>query len=222
MFPAAALLIGRYLTQASPRAVAWQLAPMAAIGLVLAIITPFLHIARSSEVPQELYDHYATWLQLAGAIGGAGAMAAIVLVLGKRLVAAVAAAAVGGLLCTQLGVTGHDSLNYVTSAYHLAQKIKPILGPGVPFYSVRTYEQTLPFYIGRTLTLVEFTDELDFGLRQEPELWVPTLAEFEQRWVRQADAFAVMPPDAYRELYNHGLPMEIVASDPRRVIVRKK
>jgi 4-amino-4-deoxy-L-arabinose transferase-like glycosyltransferase len=222
MFPAAALLIGRYLTQAGPRAVAWQLAPMAMIGLVLAVITPFLHIARSSEVPQELYEHYATWLQVAGAIGGAGAMAAIVLVLRRRLIAAVAAAAVGGLLCTQLGVTGHDSLNYVTSAYHLAQKINPVLSPGVPFYSVRTYEQTLPFYIGRTLTLVEFADELEFGLEQEPQLWVPTLAEFEQRWAGHDDAFAVMPPDAYRELYGRGLPMEIIASDPRRVVVRKK
>ena len=222
MFPAAALLIGRYLTQASPRAVAWQLAPMAAIGLLLAVITPFLHIARKSEVPQELYDHYAIWLQAAGAMGGAGAVAAIVLVLRKRLVAAVAAAAAGGLLCTQLAVTGHDSLNYVTSAYHLAQKINPVLRPGVPFYSVRTYEQTLPFYIGRTLTLVEFADELEFGLKQEPQLWVPTLAKFEQRWASHDDAFAVMPPDAYRELYSHGLPMEIIVSDPRRVVVRKK
>ena len=222
MFPAAALLIGRYLTQASPRALAWQLAPMAAIGFALAVITPFLDIARKSEVPQELYHHYAIWLQVAGAMGGAGATAAIVLALRKRLVAAVAAAAAGWLLCTQLGVAGHDSLNYVTSAYHLAQKINPVLRPGVPFYSVRTYEQTLPFYIGRTLTLVEFADELDFGLKQEPQLWVPTLAEFEQRWASHDDAFAVMPPDTYRELQSHGLRMEIIASDPRRIIARKK
>jgi 4-amino-4-deoxy-L-arabinose transferase-like glycosyltransferase len=222
MFPAAALLIGRYLTQASPRALAWQLAPMAAIGLVLAVITPFLHVARRSEVPQELYDHYAIWLQVAGAMGAAGAMAAIVLVLRKRLVAAVAAAAAGGLLFTQLAVTGHDSLNYVTSAYHLAQKINPVLRPGVPFYSVRTYEQTLPFYIGRTLILVEFADELEYGLKQEPQLGVPTVTEFEKRWTSHEDAFAVMSWDTYRDLGQRSVPMEIVASDPRRVIVRKK
>ncbi|MGH8759107.1 MAG: phospholipid carrier-dependent glycosyltransferase, partial [Burkholderiales bacterium] len=222
MFPAAALVIGRYITQASPRAVAWQLAPMAVIGLVLSVITPFVHVARKSEVPQELYANYAIWLQVAGAVGGAGAMAAIVLALRKRAVAAVAIAALGALLCTQIAVAGHDSLNYVTSAYHLAQKIKPVLRPDVPFYSVRTYEQTLPFYIGRTLTLVEFADELEFGLEQEPNLWVPTLAEFEQRWASHDDAFAVMAPNTYRELYSNGLPMEIVASDPRRVVVRKK
>jgi 4-amino-4-deoxy-L-arabinose transferase-like glycosyltransferase len=133
MFPAAALVIGRYVTQASPRAVAWQLAPMAVIGLVLSVITPFVHVARKSEVPQELYAHYAIWLQVAGAVGGAGAVAAIVLALRKRVVAAVATAALGALLCTQIAVAGHDSLNYVTSAYHLAQKIKPVLRPDVPF-----------------------------------------------------------------------------------------
>jgi hypothetical protein len=93
-------------------------------------------------VPQELYAHYAIWLQVAGAVGGAGAVAAIVLALRKRVVAAVATAALGALLCTQIAVAGHDSLNYVTSAYHLAQKINPVLRPDVPFYSVRTYEQT--------------------------------------------------------------------------------
>jgi hypothetical protein len=80
----------------------------------------------------------------------------------------------------------------------------------------------LPFYISRTLTLVEFADELEFGLKQEPNLWVPTLAKFEQRWVSHDDAFAIMAPHTYRELYGNGLPMEIIASDPRRVVVRKK
>jgi len=222
MFPAAALFIGRYLTQASPRAVAWQLVPMALLGLALLAVTPFVNFGRKSEVPAELYDHFAVWLQVAGAISVAGSMAAIAFLLRKRLLPAIAAAAACALLSVQVAGLGHDNLNYVTSAYHLAQRINPILRPGVPFYSVRTYEQTLPFYIGRTLTLVEFADELDFGLKQEPQLWVPTLAEFEKRWKEHDDAFAVMSPDTYSELDGHGLPMQIVASDPRRIVVRKK
>jgi hypothetical protein len=31
-----------------------------------------------------------------------------------------------------------------------------------------------------------------------------------------------MSPDTYSELDSHGLPMQIVASDPRRIVVRKK
>ena len=33
-----------------------------------------------------------------------------------------------------------------------------------PLYSVGTYDQTLPFYWGRTLVLVAFAGELDYGL----------------------------------------------------------
>lgn len=62
---------------------------------------------------------------------------------------------------------------------------------------------------------------MSFGLDQEPGLWVPTVAEFEQRWRAGGDAFAVMTEATYRELTADGLPMEIVAADTRRIIVRK-
>ena len=55
----------------------------------------------------------------------------------------------------------------------MAQQVLPYLKPGVPFYSVGTYDQTLDFYLGRTVTLVQFRDELDFGLQQEPQLAIP-------------------------------------------------
>ena len=65
---------------------------------------------------------------------------------------------------------------------------------------MRTYEQTLPFYIKRTVTLVDYRDELDFGLKQEPELAIPTMEEFEARWRSDRKALAIMGPDIYREL----------------------
>jgi hypothetical protein len=42
--------------------------------------------------------------------------------------------------------------------------------------------QALPFYLERTLTLVEFPDEMEFGLKQQPELWIPDRADFVARW----------------------------------------
>ena len=70
----------------------------------------------------------------------------------------------------------------------------------MPFYSVRTYEQTLPFYIDRTVTLVEYQDEMAYGLQQEPQLWVPTLAEFKTRWRAEQYALAVMSLEVFAEL----------------------
>jgi hypothetical protein len=83
------------------------------------------------------------------------------------------------------------------------------------------YDQTLTFYLGRTVTLVDYTDEMGFGLKQEPQLGIPTLTEFATRWRADADAFAVATPDGYRQLVEAGLPMQIVAQDTRRFIVRK-
>jgi hypothetical protein len=83
------------------------------------------------------------------------------------------------------------------------------------------YDQTLPFYLGRTHTLVEFADEMAFGAATEPTKWLPTLASFEQRWWTDLDAFAVMRPETYLELARRGLPMRVVVQDDLRIIVRK-
>jgi hypothetical protein len=90
----------------------------------------------------------------------------------------------------------------------------------VPFYSIGSYEQTLPFYLKRTLTLVEYQDEMAFGLQQEPQLWIPTIKAFEPVWNAQPYALAVMGPDLYIQLQKSGLPMQLIARDTERVFVR--
>ena len=71
-----------------------------------------------------------------------------------------------------------------------AQQIKAVLRPSVPFYSMRTRAGcATSFYIHRTVTLVDYQDEMAYGLQQEPALWVPTLAEFNARW--RADPYAL-------------------------------
>ena len=133
---------------------------------------------------------------------------------------AVLACALAGLATTQLLVTSEDALSPAHSTYHAAQKLKPYLKPGMPFYSVRTYEQTLPFYIDRTVTLVEYQDEMAYGLQQEPQLWVPTLAEFKTRWGAEQYALAVMSLEVFAELERARLPMQVIVRDTERIFVR--
>ena len=38
-----------------------------------------------------------------------------------------------------------------------------------PLYSVRTYDQSLTFYLQRTVMLVGYRGELDYGLRRAPD-----------------------------------------------------
>ena len=110
-------------------------------------------------------------------------------------------------------------MDWMPLIYEARKRIAPYLKPGIPFYSVATYEQTLPFYIKRPVTLVAFQDEMRYGLEQEPDLWVPDIETFARRWKEDDAALAIMTPATYEELRRSGLPMREIARDTRRVVV---
>ena len=221
IFPALALLVGEWLTRIRGRTLTWLILPIAVLALAGAIASPFVVNFASEKVPAALYAMFGRWI-LAGALTLlAASCLAMFFAWRERIEAAVVALGAGGLLLVQLIMTGHETLSPSYSTSHLAGTIRPLLDADTPFYSVRTYEHTLPFYIKRTVTLVDYGDELDFGLKQEPQLEIPTLEEFEARWRNDRKALAIMGPDTYRELTGHGLPMRLLAEDARRVIVSK-
>lgn len=220
IFPALALLIALRLETIGGQRFAWQLAPVALLavaGLAAAHLTVRL---ASDNIPAGLYAAQIPWLYAAGTVLLAGMLGAMTLARHNRIAPAVIVCALAGLATTQLLVTSEDALSPAHSTYHIAQKVKPYMRPGVPFYSVRTYEQTLPFYIDRTVTLVDYRDELDYGLKQEPKLWVPTLAEFATRWRSDDYALAVMSLEIFAELEQANLPMQVIARDTERIFVR--
>ena len=134
--------------------------------------------------------------------------------------AAIIVAAFAGLVTTQLAVTSEDALSPAHSTYHLVKKLPQDITPTTPFYSIGSYEQTLPFYLKRTITLVEYQDEMAFGLQHEPQLWIPTIREFTPVWNAHSYALAVMGPEMYEQLEKSGLPMQLIARDTERVFVR--
>jgi len=222
MFPALALLIGVRLTQISARALAWQTLPAALTAIALLALLPGIERYASREVPAEMFRNYADWLLPAGLLQLAGAAACAWLAWRGRPNAAIAALACAGLAFAQLALSGHESLSRANSAYYIAQQITPELKPGMPFYSVDTYDQSLQFYLRRSTTMVSYKDELGFGIAQEPEKFIPDMAQFEKTWNADRDALALMSPYTYDRLRAQGLPMRLVARDTRRVIVSRR
>ena len=221
IFPALALLVGEWLTRVRGRTLMWVILPVAVLALSGAVASPLVVNYDSEKVPAALYAMFGRWL-LAGTLTlFAASCLAMLFAWRERVETAVLVLGAGGLLLIQLVMTGHETLSPSYSTSHLAGTLRPLLDADTPFYSVRTYEQTLPFYIKRTVTLVDYRDELDFGLKQEPELAIPTIEEFEARWRNDRKALAIMGPDIYRELTGRGLPMRLLAEDARRVIVSK-
>ncbi len=221
ILPALALLTGAWLARV--RAGTMQVHLLLVLLLALAALAASHLVTRraDAETTLEMMRGFQSWL-IAGALGWTVATAAALLLARRGRVALAALALAAGGLAVALGLAvGHDRLSRSNSAYHIAAEIRSLVRPGVPFYSVRMYDQTLPFYLQRTVTLVEYSDEMGFGLQQEPGLAVPTLAQFEARWHSDADAFAVMEGETYESLRQQGLTMTIVARDTRRIIVRK-
>lgn len=221
LFPALALLLADFLNRMSRRALLGHIGVVALVALTCLLLAPLVANRADEITPPEMVEPYARVAIVSAAIWLAGALLAFGLAWRQRRTPAVLALAVASLLATFGVLLGHENLNRSSSAYFVASQVKPLLTPGVPFYSVRVYDQTLPFYLDRTVTLVQYRDEFSFGQDHEPGKWIPTEAEFRERWLADRDAFALLEPEVYNALRRSGLPMTEVVRDTRRVIVRK-
>jgi 4-amino-4-deoxy-L-arabinose transferase-like glycosyltransferase len=219
IFPALALLIGEYLTQAKARSLFRMVAPIAALAAASVVLSPLSVMFASDEVPLALYQQYAKWLAVAALVWAVGAFAALYWLRREKVTPGLVALGLSALIAGQLALLGHDTLSPASSAAHLTPQIRPYLKPDAPFYSVGMYEQTLPYYIKRTVTLVKYQDEMAFGISQEPDKWLPNFATFEPIWRNAPYALAVMTPNTYAEFQSQGLPMREIARDTRRVVV---
>ncbi|MDP2239256.1 MAG: glycosyltransferase family 39 protein [Burkholderiales bacterium] len=219
IYPALALLMGLYLSERQANSLRWHLAPLPVLGVVVMALAPQAVRFASDEVPVALYEAYIPWLLATGGVFLCGAGYALYRCWRGGMVPALIVLSFSSLAAGQLAMMGHDSLARSSSAYYLAQEIAPHMKPDAPFYSVGTYEQTLPYYIKRPVTLVAFADEMAYGLAQEPHLGLRDMAEFERAWRTPRYALAMMTPDKYAELVKTGLPMQVIARDTRRVVV---
>ena len=92
----------------------------------------------------------------------------------------------------------------------------------VPVYSVRTYDQSLTFYLRHPVTLVEYRGELDFGQTLEPNRSIATLAAFAPVWRDSSQALAVVEQKTYQQMQGEGFPMVIRATSPKTYIVSRR
>ena len=220
-FPPLALVLGRYLAEAPTRKLAWQSAPVMLVAIALLALAWRAPQTAREPWTRELYAH-AQPLALAGAaiLFATSAVATAAFWRGRRWVALVATA-IGMVLVIDCVEDAFEEMAPRQSGKAVAEKMTPHLQPGTRLYSVRHYDQTVPFYIARTLTLVDYVDEFEMGIKAEPGRRIEKLDEFEAQWLRPGDALAIMQPDTYESLRAQGLPMQSLHQDPRRVLVRK-
>lgn len=222
IFPALALLIASYLQTATRYTWNVAAATVVAVGGIGSAVV--LWLPKLANDPAETANYAAAEpLAFVGCalllIGGM-----LVLWLSRRnhghfATQATVILAVSGFVAGQLFMLGSEAEGVYKSGLHLVPAIDAELTPATPIYAVGLYDQTLPFYLRRTMVLVEHADELEFGLGLEPQLWLKTRDEFIARWTNGQKALAITRPEVYADLQKRGVPMRIVAQDARRIVI---
>jgi 4-amino-4-deoxy-L-arabinose transferase-like glycosyltransferase len=230
MFPALALLVGWQLTVLADATLArLTLALVVAFGaFTLAVLFGYdATAARFADARQPLGPllAYGPWIKAGCAVAFIGGIAGWLWLRRRKPSAAIIVVALTSLAGAQLVLTGHDELAASRSTAPILARIAATYGQlraDVPFYTVRTYDQTLPYYLGRTAVPVEYRDELAMGLESEPKKAISTVMEWRQRWETAEQAYAIMQPEEYEKLKRDGVPMVELSRDVRHVVVARR
>jgi 4-amino-4-deoxy-L-arabinose transferase-like glycosyltransferase len=225
VFPGVALLVAHYLDVGSRRGRMLTAGLTALLGAAMLGFVPFM--LRLARHPGEdvLFAAYQPWALAAGLVLLIGGGLAMLYTRQMQRDLTVLVLAIAGFAGTELLLTGFEPIGQVRAGANLLPAIKAAgaADPAVRVYSVGIYEQSLTYYLGRTVTLVDYTDEFSFGLEQQPELAIPARPAFIDAWRRDAAAgvksIAITRPEIVAELRRQGVPLRVVAGDARRTII---
>ena len=221
VFPALALLLAQVLTAAKPGSMRRHAIAIAVFLAAIAVGVLIFGSTGDARTPMEInraFSHWAFAGSLAFALAGAVAARASA---AHRELQSVLWLAAGSLLFLNAAILGYQSYSPLVSSATLARKLRPMIRSDTPLFAVNYYDQTLPFYMKRTVTLVDYVSEFDLGERQEPQKWVHDLPAFGRLWRELPQGVAVTDPESFASLQKLEVPMQVIDRTPRRIVVRK-
>lgn len=223
VFPALALLAAQHADEIGPKRLAWHAWAVAVLtaAVAIALLAAPQLMTRGSAPLDALDLVYRNWIVAGLAVLAAGAASAGAWARAGRADTAIASLALASLIGVQVVMLGHQTFTQVKSAQMMVQAISAQIGADAPFYSVGTYDQSLPFYLGRPVTLVGWVDEFATGMRIEPKLQAPSMDEFGALWRARPGAVAMMTISSFERFTREGLPMQQLYRDAQRVVVRR-
>jgi hypothetical protein len=119
-------------------------------------------------------------------------------------------------------LVAHGTPPLARSARTLVAAVRPAVDAQTMLFSVGQYRQSVPPYLKRTLTLVEYRGELAFGMEQEPGLGVMSFGEFERQWRASTNAVAFFDPNKWQALCDAGFPGRVLGADRYSIAVSRQ
>lgn len=233
-FPAIAMLLGFELTRISTRTLRITTAMHAVVvigflAFMLFFYGPGIAQMASAATPEVMFVNFQKWLTAAGIIFVAGSLTALWCFRRTELAWrtwGIVALSACGLIGFQVAFVGHESFRLVRSSVDIIRMADNLPGGPMdrraPFYQLGDYEQTFPYYLGRTTTLVNYRDELSLGMDSEPDKTYPTYEAWMPVWAALPRGYALMQNTTYDYMQSLNVPMRVLARDPRRVLVARR
>jgi len=209
MFPALALLIGRWIAAARPgRLLIVQTGLAVLLGIAVAVFRARIPVGAD----------YHPWIAAAAIVLLLLSAAAHVAAHKGKTQVAVALLALGSFAATLTALVSHR----VLAPSYSFESQAGVVPAGARVFAVDFYDHTIPWYLRRTVTMVSYKDELDVAITWEPQKFIPDLAGFAHAWAATPGAYAVFSSARFDELRKQiDQPMETVSRGPRYTLVRK-
>ena len=135
---------------------------------------------------------------------------------------AIAIIALCSMLAFQMGSWGYQSHSMIRSTKTMADTIRPYSEQeNVKIYAIKLFEYSLPYYLQRHISVVEYQGNMEFGIGREPGDWLASEAEFMPLWLATTQALAIISLDTYQQWLEQQIPMKIIYQDPRRIVVAR-
>lgn len=223
--PAIALILGYQLRQLSVAPFKWAAAGTAGLGALFFIgVTQIPRVQKFSALGVEGMAG-RPWLYCAAAALLIGGLLGVRLCNQRKPGHAIMVLAISSFACWSAAFAflhqadAHFSSERLIEGFARGQKP---FAPDAPFYSVSQFDHSVPFYLGRTLTLVDVRGELGPGIDAEPDKVISSMQAFRTTWARlDGQAYAIMPPKQYEDFLRENFPMFEVLRDTRLVIVSR-
>ncbi len=223
MFPMLALVMAAYLKKTADKTLAWLLLPvlpLAMAGAYAAWVAP-LQRAGDDFARRQMYTELSAWVIAAMLLLAVAALLAfLALRAGKKWLGMLL---VSGSVLLMVGLVGrgYETISPLQSGHGIAAAIEAKMKPDTRLYAVKIYDQSLPFYLKRTLTLVEYVDEFEMGQKAEPQKFIARLGDFPAAWNAPGPAIAIIQPGDIEALRALGLGFEVIHQDAKRVAIQK-
>jgi 4-amino-4-deoxy-L-arabinose transferase-like glycosyltransferase len=221
VFPAAAVLLGKYLTTAPAAKLkpgAWAFLVVFVLMAIAAIVYP---------APKNQPDIAAS-LPLVRAVAAAvllGGAAAVFTGIRRGsaawILASISIFTAGFLAVVTCAAGGLEK----SSTKRFATILKPKLAAGDRVYSIGFYAQDLPVYLGRLIDVVDYRGELGYGIDAEPDLTSKRFIspdELPARWNQAGRVFAVVRRSDFDEWFSKsGISFEVLSENRKFLLVAK-